>query len=66
MTFSDNPNTRRRVDKQLQRDRDTEVARLRRDGVPFRAIATRLGMTLGAVQRAAQRSRKLGDAMASG
>jgi DNA-binding CsgD family transcriptional regulator len=62
MTFETDPNHRRRVDGQAMRERDAEVARLRSQGTPFRAIAERLGMSLGAVQKALVRARKLGDA----
>ena len=66
MTFERDPNDRRRVDAEIQRNRDAEVARMRRAGVPFRTIASRLDMSLGAVQKAARRAQKLADAMASG
>ena len=67
MTFERDPNDRRRVDPETQRNRDAEVARLRSQGTPFRAIAERLGMSLGAVQKAVRRSQKrLTAAMATG
>lgn len=66
MDFEGNPNDRRRVDPEAQRNRDAEVARLRRAGVPFRTIAERLGMSLGAVQKAVRRYQKLADAFATG
>jgi DNA-binding CsgD family transcriptional regulator len=47
------------VDPETQRNRDREVAQLRREGVPFRVIADRLGMSLGAVQKALRRAQKL-------
>jgi hypothetical protein len=52
------PNDRRRVDAETQLRRDAEVARLRRANVPFRVIAERLGMSLGAVQKALFRAQK--------
>jgi lambda repressor-like predicted transcriptional regulator len=39
-------------------DRDQQAAGLRAEGYSFRAIAKRLGMSLGAVQRALQRAEK--------
>ena len=66
MTFERDPLDRRRVDGQAQRNRDAEVARMRRAGVPFRTIAERLDMSLGAVQKSVRRSQKLADAMATG
>jgi DNA-binding CsgD family transcriptional regulator len=51
------PNTRRRLDGQAMMDRDEQVARLREQGVPFRAIAARLGCSLGSVQKAVRRAR---------
>jgi hypothetical protein len=42
--------------------RDAEIAKMRAGGVPFRTIAERLGMSLGAVQNADRRARKLADA----
>jgi hypothetical protein len=66
MTFERDPRDRRRVDGQAQRNRDAEVARMRRAGVPFRTIAERLDMSLGAVQKSVRRSQKLADAMATG
>jgi transposase len=66
MTFERDPNHRRRVDADTQRRRDAEVARMRRAGVPFRTIAARLDMSLGAVQKSLRRAQKLADAMAGG
>jgi DNA-binding NarL/FixJ family response regulator len=66
MELANGPNDRRRVDAETQRRRDTEVARMRRAGVPFRTIASRLDMSLGAVQKSLRRAQKLADAMASG
>jgi hypothetical protein len=66
MTFERDLNDRRRVDAETQRNRDAEVARMRREGVPFRTIASRLDMSLGAVQKAARRAQQLADAMAGG
>ena len=66
MTFERDPNDRRRVDAETQRSRDAEVARLRRQGVPFRTIAGRLDMSLGAVQKSLRRAQKLAEAMAGG
>ncbi len=65
MTFERDPNDRRRVDAETQRNRDVQVARLRSQGVPFRTIASRLDMSLGAVQKSLRRAQKLTDAMAS-
>lgn len=39
---------------------------MRRDGVPFRTIASRLGLSLGAVQKSLARSQKLPAALATG
>ena len=58
MTFARDPNARRRVDGQAQRDRDAEVARMRGDRVPFRRIAEELNMSLGGVQESLRRSQK--------
>ena len=66
MTFERDPTDRRRVDRQAQRNQDAEVARMRGDRVPFRTIAERLDMSLGAVQKSLRRSQKLTDAMATG
>jgi hypothetical protein len=66
MGFVNDPNDRRRVDPETQRRRDAEVARLRRAGTPFRAIAERLNMSLGAVQKSLIRSQKLANAVAGG
>jgi hypothetical protein len=63
MKLLDNPNGRRRVNAETQRNRDAEVARLRRAGMPFRTIAERLDMSLGAVQKSVQRSERLVDPM---
>jgi hypothetical protein len=49
------PSIRRRLDTQDMRERDAEVARLRRQRVPFRVIAARLGMSLGSVQKSVRR-----------
>ena len=46
MDPTNDPNCRPRIGAEAQRDRDAEVARLRRDGVPFRRIAERLDMCL--------------------
>ena len=37
--------------------RNAEIAKMRAGGVPFRTIAERLGMSLGAVQNADRRAR---------
>jgi hypothetical protein len=66
MDFTKDPNDRRRVDPETQRRRDAEVARLRAAKVPFRTIAERLNMSLGAVQKALRRHQKLMDALSSG
>jgi len=69
MDFEKDPNDRRRVDPQAMRNRDAEVARLRRQGVPFRVIGERLDMSLGAVQKAVRRAQKrerLAAALAGG
>jgi hypothetical protein len=49
------PGARRRLDTQEMRERDAAVARLRRQRVPFRVIAERLGMSLGSVQKSVRR-----------
>ena len=49
------PGARSRLDGQAMRERDEQVAKLYRAGVPFRAIAARLDMSLGSVQKAVQR-----------
>jgi hypothetical protein len=49
------------VDAETRRNRDAEVARMRRAGVPFRTIASRLDMSLGAVQKSVHRAQKLAD-----
>jgi hypothetical protein len=59
MVFKNRPNERRRVDPETQRNRDREAAQLRREGVPFRVIASQLNMSLGAVQKALRRAQKL-------
>lgn len=64
MELANDPNDRRRVDAETQRRRDAEVARLRRSGATFRAIAERLGMSLGGVQKALRRAQKLAEAVA--
>ena len=66
MTFERDPNVRRRVDADTQRRRDAEVARMRQAGVPFRTIAARLDMSLGAVQKSVRRAQKLAHAIAGG
>ena len=60
------PNDRRRIPQEQMNRRDAEVARMRRAGVPFRAIAERLNMSLGAVQKAVKRGQKIADAAATG
>jgi hypothetical protein len=60
-TFERDPNDRRRADAETRRNRDAEVARMRRAGVPFRTIASRLDMSLGAVQKSVRRAQKLAD-----
>lgn len=64
MDFTKDPNDRRRVDAETQRNRDAEIARLRRANVPFRVIADRLNMSVGAVQKALFRAHKAEAAMA--
>ena len=66
MELTNSLNDRRRVDGQTQRNRDAEVARMRRAGVSYRAIASGLDMSLGAVQKSLRRAQKLADAMAGG
>ena len=66
MSFARDPNDRRRVDAETQHNRDAEIARLRRQDVPFRVIASTLGVSLGAVQKSLIRSRKLAAALAGG
>lgn len=55
MSLERSPNTRRRLDGQEMLERDEEIARLRERGVSFRAIALRLGCSLGSVQKAMRR-----------
>ena len=45
---------------------DAEVARMRASGVPFRAIAAAMGMSLGGVQKSVRRAQKVADALATG
>ena len=66
MELANDPNDRRRIDAEAQRDRDAEVAKLRRQGVPFRVIAARLGVSLGCVQKAVRRAQQFADAVATG
>ena len=66
MVFEEDPESRRRVDPETQRERDAEIAELRRQGAPFRVIAQRMGMSLGAVQKSVKRAQKLSDAPATG
>ena len=66
MDPTNDPNHRRRVEPETQRARDAEVARMRRAGVPFRTIASRLDMSLGAVQKSLRRAQKLAEALAGG
>jgi DNA-binding CsgD family transcriptional regulator len=66
MELANDPNDRRRVDTETQRNRDAEVARMRRDGVSYRTIASRLDMSLGAVQKSLRRAQRLADALAGG
>ncbi len=63
--FVKNPNDRRRVDAETQRNRDAEVLRLREARVPFRVIARRLDMSLGSVQKALARALKAREAQQS-
>jgi hypothetical protein len=56
MPFTKGPNDRRRIDREAMNRRDSEVAGMRRQGVPFRVIAERLNMSLGAVQKAVRRA----------
>ena len=65
MDFMKDPNDRRRIDAEAQRERDAEVARMRRANVPFRVIAARLGTSLGAIQKSVRRSQKLAAAVAA-
>ena len=62
MDFTKDPNDRRRIPQEAMNRRDAEVAKMRRQGVPFRSIAERLDMSLGAVQKAAKRAQELSDA----
>ena len=39
---------------------------MRASGVPFRAIAAAMGMSLGGVQKSVRRARKFADALATG
>jgi hypothetical protein len=64
MELTNDLDDRRRVDAQTQRNRDAEVTRMRQAGVPFRTIASRLDMSLGAVQKSLRRSQKLADVLA--
>ena len=50
------PTDRTRLDGEAMRERDDRVAALRRQGVPFRVIAARLGMSLGSVQKSVRRT----------
>jgi DNA-binding CsgD family transcriptional regulator len=50
------PGSRRRLDGDAMIERDAEVARLRRQNVPFRVIAKRLKMSLSQVQAALTRT----------
>jgi hypothetical protein len=59
MDYAQDPNDRRRVAPERQRQRDAEVACLRRANTPFRVIAARLGMSLGAVQKSMRRHQAL-------
>ena len=61
----DDPTARRRVDPQTQRERDAEVARMRASGVPFRATAAAMGMSLAAC-RSRCGGQKFADALATG
>lgn len=51
------PGARRRLDGDEMLARDREVARLRRQNVPFRVIAARLNMSLGSVRLSVKRAR---------
>jgi hypothetical protein len=66
MDLPNDPNDRRRLDAEDLRNRDAEVARLRGHGVPFRVIAARLNMSLGAVQKSVRRAQKLSGAPSTG
>lgn len=55
MSLERDPNGRRRLVGQEMLDRDEEVARLREQQVPFRVIASRLGCSLGSVQKTVRR-----------
>lgn len=50
------PSARGRLDGDAMIKRDREVARLRRQGVPLRVIAARLGMSLGSIQKSVRRN----------
>lgn len=52
------PNDRRRIPQEQMDNRDREVHKMRKAGVPFRAIGERLDMSLGAVQKALTRAQK--------
>jgi DNA-binding CsgD family transcriptional regulator len=53
------PTARRRLSAEAMLRRDIEVVRLRQQGVTFRAIAARLGMSVGSVQKAVLRAAKM-------
>ncbi len=60
------PTARRRWEPEAQRERDAEILRLYRAGVPQRGIAERLGVSLGSVQHVIRREQKLSAALATG
>jgi hypothetical protein len=56
MELERDPNGRRRLDGHAMLERDEQVAKMREQGVPFRVIASRLGCSLGSVQKALGRA----------
>ena len=60
------PNRRRRVDPEQQRNRDAEIARIRRQTppVPFSNIARRLTMSVGVVQKSVRGQQKFDQQIA--
>ena len=50
------PGARRRLDGDAMLERDAAVARLLRAGLTYRAVAARLKMSLGSVQKSVKRT----------
>jgi DNA-binding CsgD family transcriptional regulator len=51
------PGSRRRLDGEAMRDRDTQIAKMLAQHVPYRTIAVRLDMSYGSLQQAVRRLR---------